>query len=214
MPRIVETAVYELHELPEAAKEKARQWYREDGLIDEWYDFVFEDFRTVCGLLGIDLETRPVRLMGGGTRDDPCIYFRGFWSQSDGASFSGSYGYRQNAARAIREHAPHDKTLHAIADALQDTQRRNFFQLVAGIRRQGRDCHANAMSITVDRDSPSWQDMTESAEDVVIEAIRDLAHWLYRQLKLEYESQTSDEAVDEAIICNEWTFTESGKRFG
>jgi len=44
MPRIIETTVYELDELSEAAKEKARSWYREHGLLDEWHDFVFEDF--------------------------------------------------------------------------------------------------------------------------------------------------------------------------
>ncbi len=214
MPRIVETTVYELRELSEAAKEKARSWYREHGLFDEWYDFVFEDFQAICGLLGIDLETRPVRLYGGGTREDPCIFFRGFWSQGDGASFSGTYGYKPDAARAIRGHAPEDATLHAIADRLQDLQRRNFYQLTAGISRQGRYCHEYTMSITMDRDSPTGQDMTADAEDAVTEAMRGLARWLYRQLELEYESQTSDEAADEAIQCNEWTFTDSGKRFG
>ena len=66
----------------------------------------------------------------------------------------------------------------------------------------------------MERDSPTWQDMTEDAEEAVIEALRDLARWLYRQLEREYEHQTSDAVVDETIAANDYTFTASGRRFG
>ena len=214
MSRIIKTVVYELHELSGAARQKARQWYREHCMHHDWHDFVFEDFQIICRLLGIDLDTQPVPLLGGGVRDDPCIFFRGFSFQGDGASFSGAYAHRRGAAPAIREHAPCDKTLHAIADTLQNIQRRNFYQLTASIRQQGRYCHEYTMSITVDRDSPTGQDLTEGAENAIAETMRDLARWLYRQLEAEYESQSSDEAADETIGANEWTFTESGIRFG
>ena len=70
------------------------------------------------------------------------------------------------------------------------------------------------MAISVERASPTWQDMTPEAEAIVIEALRDLARWLYRQLEREYDYLTPDEAVDEAITANEYTFTEAGRRFG
>jgi hypothetical protein len=70
------------------------------------------------------------------------------------------------------------------------------------------------MVISVERDSPTYQDMTADAEEMVIEALRDLARWLYRHLEREYDYLTSDEAVDEAITANEYTFTEAGRRFG
>ena len=70
------------------------------------------------------------------------------------------------------------------------------------------------MAISVERDSPTWQGMTADAEEVVTEALRDLARWLYRQLEREYEYLTSDEAVDETIAANDYTFTETGRRFG
>ena len=82
MPRTVETVVYELEELPEAAKESARAWYRETCLEHEWYDAVFDDFETICRILGVTLRTSPVRLMGGGTRENPHLFFRGFASQA------------------------------------------------------------------------------------------------------------------------------------
>jgi len=56
--------------------------------------------------------------------------------------------------------------------------------------------------------------MTPDAEDIVTEALRDLARWLYRQLEREYEYLTSDEAVDESLRANDYTFTEAGRRFG
>ena len=214
MPRIVEVPVYEIGELSDKAKEKARAWYREHCMDFDWYDFVFEDFGTICGLIGIDLSTSTVRLMGGGTRDEPKIYFRGFWSQGDGASFEGVYRYACGGSGKLRNHAPKDAELHAIADALQDIQKRNFYQLVAGIRQQGRYCHEFTMAVEVERDSGNYQDMTADAEDVLTEAFRDLARWLYRRLREEYEHLTSDAAIDESIAANEWTFTEAGVRFG
>lgn len=74
--------------------------------------------------------------------------------------------------------------------------------------------HEYCMAISVERDSPSWQNMTTDAEETVIEALRDLARWLYRQLKREYDDLTSDESVDEAITANDYTFTAAGRRFG
>lgn len=214
MPEIVETIVYRLNELSEAAKEKARAWYREGAFDHDWFEFVYEDFERVSEILGLRLKTRSVRLHGGGTRQKPCIWFRGFWSQGDGACFETFYSYRKTARRRIREYAPQDAELHRIADAFQAIQRRNFYQLSAEARHRGHYCHEYCMAISVERDSPTYQDMTADAEEAVIEALRDLARWLYRQLEREYERQTSDEAVDEAIIANEYTFTETGRRFG
>ena len=214
MPRVIEIAVFTIDELSDAAKERARAWYRESCLDYEWYDFVYEDFETICKILGVTLGTTPVRLYGGGTRDKPQVTFSGFASQGDGASFVGRYCYARGAARAIRAHAPQDTELHRIADELQALQRRNFHQLHASIRQSGRYCHEYTMAIEVERDSPTWQPPTDDAEDAVIEALRDLARWLYRQLRSEYEHQTSDEAVDENLAINELTFTADGTRFG
>ena len=214
MPRIVETTVFTIDELSDAAKESARIWYRDQGLHDEWYDFVYEDFGTICGILGVTLGTTPVRLYGGGTRDKPQIYWSGFSFQGDGASFEGRYSHAKGAGKAIRAHAPQDTKLHRIADELQALQRKNFWQVHATVRQHGRYCHEYTMAIEVERDSPTWQPMTDRAEDTVVEALRDLARWLYRQLRSEYEHQTSDDAVDEIVGINEWTFTADGKRFG
>ena len=213
MPQTIETTVYTIDELSDAATENARTWYRDQGIHDDWYDYVYDDFETICRIIGITLQTSPVRLYEGGTRDQPHIWFRGFWSQGDGACYEGTYAHASGSARALRAHAPEDAELHRIADALQHAQRRNFFQLHATFKRTGRYSHANSMEIDVERDSPTWQPIAESSDDDVTEALRDLAHWLYRQLQDSYEAETSDEAVDEVIAINEWTFTADGSYF-
>ena len=134
MPDIIETTVYRFDELSDAAREKARAWYREGGLDYDWYDTVYEDFQRIAEILGLNLKTRTVRLMGGGTRQDPCIWFRGFSSQGDGACFESWYSYPKDAPRLIREHAPQDTELHRIADALQSQiQWQNITTVLPGV---------------------------------------------------------------------------------
>jgi hypothetical protein len=69
-------------ELDDAAKERARDWYRE--CIDE-DDFSCEidEFASICDILGIDLKTHEVALMSGKTRSDPNIYWSVGYCQSD-----------------------------------------------------------------------------------------------------------------------------------
>jgi len=60
------------------------------------------------------------------------------------------------------------------------------------------------------RDSPTWQPPTEGAKEIVTEAIRDPACWLYRQLEAKYDHLISDAAIEEGAVVNEYTFTEAG----
>jgi len=214
MPDVIETTVYTFEELDERAQERARDWYRQASAHDDWHATVFEDFERICEILGVDLATRPVRLFGGGTRTKPCIWFSGFASQGDGACFEGSYSYRKGASRAIRAYAPRDERLAAIADELQQIQRKNLYALEARIAHRGRYYHEHSMEISVERSSDRDQPSTADAEEGVSEALRDLAQWLYRQLEQEYDHQMSSEVVDEGIIANGCTFTEAGCRFG
>ncbi len=214
MPQVIATTVYHLNELPERAKDRARSWYRKGGFDHDWYDADYEDFQRIAEILGIRLNIRTVRLVGGRTREDPCIWFSGFWSQGDGASWTGSYAYRKSAAADLRAYAPQHQTLHRIAARLQEAQRQNFYQLSAKVTHRGNYCHAYSMDIAVTRDSPSSQEIAGDAEAIIVDALRDLANWLYRQLEQEYDYLTSDEAVDETLIANGYTFTEEGRRFG
>lgn len=213
MPETITTTVYRLDELADGPKEIARTWYRQSAPFDDWHDGVYDDFERVCEILGVELARRSVRLYGGGTRQEACIWFSGFWNQGDGACFAGHYRYAQGAARKIRDHAPQDPELHRIVDALAAVQRPNFYELEAEIRHDGRTYHEHTMAITVESANSVGKEVSPEAEEALIEALRDLARWLYRQLEREYEYQTSDDVVDEAILANDYTFTLAGERF-
>ncbi len=74
MPQVIETVVYPIGELDDSAKDAARAWYRQHCMDHAWYDFVYEDFETVCTILGIALRTSPATLAGGATREEPHVY--------------------------------------------------------------------------------------------------------------------------------------------
>lgn len=214
MPEIIETIVYQLHELGPRAKAEARDWYRQRAYDHDWFEFAYDDFEEICVFLGITLARRSVRLFGGGTRGAPQILFSGFSSQGDGACFEGTYRYARDASANLKAHAPKETWLHMIADQLQTLQQHNFYQLRADIRHRGRYYHEYCMDITVERSAANGQEMTADADEALIELFRDLARWLYRRLEREYDDLNSDEVVDEGIRANEYTFTETGRRFG
>ncbi|WP_320741261.1 antitoxin of toxin-antitoxin stability system [Enterobacter sp. 166D1] len=214
MSRIIDITVYTLDELSESARENARDWYRKHALNDDWYQNVFDEFFGICNILGVDIKTYRLSLLSGGSCQHFCIWFSGFCHQGDGAAFEGDYAYQPKAVYRIREHYPEDADLHRIADLLQATQLHNGGQLHATIRHHGQHIHENCMTITVERHSPSGQDIATDSEAAVTEAIRLLARWLYDWLESEYGWQTSPAIVDDDIIDGKYTFTESGQRFG
>lgn len=213
MPDIICTTVYQFPELSDAAKEKARRWYREAAFHDDWWDVVYDDFERICDILGVSLKRRSVRLMGAAPGRSPASGFRGFRHKGTVLPSRRRLDTPM-APREIRAYAPQDQILHGIADRLQAAQRQNFYQLSADVTHRGRYYHEYCMSIDVSRDSPTGQPPTAGSEETVVETLRDLARWLYRQLEAEYDHLTSDEAVEEGIVINEYTFTEGGRRFG
>lgn len=196
--RTITTNVYQFDELSEKAKEKAREWYRQaDFFITDW---TIEDAVQIAEILGIIFDTN---------KQGVCVYWSGFCSQGDGASFDGSYRYAKGATKAIRQHAPQDTELHRIADKLLSAQRARFYKLRATCKARGHYFHSVCMGVGVMQDGGYADDAHERA---ITEALREFADWIYKQLQREYEFQSSDEQVDEAIRANEYEFTENGER--
>ena len=221
--KVIETTVFKFEELDDDAKEIARTWYRSDDYpFWQWWDFVYEDFERICKILGVEIaDNRPNHNGGKGKQ----IYFSGFWSQGDGASFFGSYTYKKGSCKAIREYNPKDKDLHQIADTLRDLQKTVFYDAYVSITEiSSHYCHSNTMTAHVE----SYREVAypqlgtgtffptqfqKSLADDFLEAFRDLAHWLYSSLQREYEWMISDEYVDDMMQANEYDFLESGKVF-
>lgn len=212
MPTTKTYTVYTYDELPnDRAQERARDWYRNATANDmsDIAECVVDDTCEVAAILGIAIATRPVRLMGGGTGHKPEIYYSVSACQGDGACFQGRYRFAPKACSRIRQHAPQDTDLHAIADTLRDLQRPYFYSLIADVRHTGRYYHEHSVTIHVDSDLRSPDGDTCEA---IAEELRDFMRWIYRRLEREFEYQLSDEVIIESIRANEYTFDEHGNR--
>ena len=205
--KTIKVKVYGIDELSDAAKEKARAWYRENGFNYEWWDSVYQDAVTCGKIMGVEI--------GKKDKGQPAIFFSGFSSQGDGASFEGTYGRAAGSRKAIRAHAPKDNTLHKIADALANVQKAaGRGQVRARIKAGGRECHEYSMDVEAFAENKAGEEieLPESVEAALTEAMRDFARWIYGQLRAEYVYLSSDEAVDETIRANEYEFLEDGRR--
>lgn len=204
MPRTVSVTTYGIEELEGAARERARDWHRQHGMHEAWYDHVFEDFKAIAKCLGLTL---------AGTEGTPAIYFRGFSYQGQGASFEGSYRHRARSTQAIREHAPADTALHAIADALDRVQARFGNGLAVEITKPGRGEHEYMMECEVRQTHDDGPLPDDTAQEAISEQMRALARWLYAALESTWEAETADEAVDEDLEMNDVRFTADGRVF-
>lgn len=200
MSTIIETEVFTFDELTDEAKEKAREWYREGALDYEWWDGVYDTAKTAGACLGIDVDK---------------IYFSGFWSQGDGACFTGRYSYRKGWRKALKAEFGGETLgkLTTIGEALQAVQKPAFYKLAASVKNTGRGSDEYSVTIDVDtRDMPETGGRVD--EDDLKDALRDFMRWIYRQLEAEHEWLRADEQVDESIRMNEYTFTVDGEQFG
>jgi hypothetical protein len=221
MPRIetVTRVLYQFDELSEPGKERAREWFRRAEDDDIWAESVIEDAVRLGELLGIEFDTRPVKLMGGGTRQEPKVWWSLSYSQGDGACFEGTYRYRKNSAKLVAAEAPPgegkgwegNNEINRIARELADIQRIYRYGLIANVSHHlgAHYYHEHNTDITVylrEVEAP------KEAEETVAELLRDFMRWIYRQLEKEDKYRRSDEVVDETIRANEYEFTEDGER--
>ena len=199
MSTIIKTEVFLFDELADEAKERAREWYRDGALDYEWWDGVYDTAKTAGACLGIDVDA---------------IYFSGFWSQGDGACFTGTYRYRKGWRAALRAEFSGDAyaRLTTIGEALQAVQKPAFYKLAASVRHTGRGSDEYSTAIHEDtRDVPDGLPVYEIS---LKDALRDFMRWIYRQLEAEHDWLMADEQVDESIRANEYTFTVDGEQFG
>ena len=206
--------IYTFDELDDTAKERAREWCRQDQseylhLDYDWFDFIYDYAQRVAEILGIEFDAKHIPLMDGTTRPEPKIWFSGFWTQGSGASFEGSYRYARGAAKRIRAYAPNDKILHGIADDLQSAQKNHLYQLEASCSHRGRYYNSGSMAVVGYHREDSCRDIGD-AEITIEEALRDFADWIYKSLEAEYDWLLADEQIDDSIRANEWEFDVDG----
>ena len=195
----IEKEVFKFDELSDRAKDEVRLW-----LSDDWDDWSceYDDFVRMGKILGIEIDTCPVKLMGGGYLEEPKIYWRGFYYQSDYLTFEGRYRYAKGAVKAMKAET-NDPELIRIAEALQAAQRPYFYRLEAFMSTR-RDY----MIVEVEDREDNYREIPDKD---VEEAMRDFAHWMFRQLRDEYDYRNSDEYISETCEANEYEFDNNGR---
>lgn len=186
--------VYSFDELSTEAKQKALDSNREINIYDEWYEGIYMDTKLIAGAFGLRLDE---------------IYLSGFWSQGDGACFTGSYSYKKDSLSLLKsylgENAEQSEP-YRIAKALQEIQRKQFYSVECEIAQRGMYSHSHTMYLS-SFDAKRY----DETENDVLRCFRAYADWIYKSLQQEYEYQTSDDAVKEQL--QEFEFTENGKIF-
>lgn len=191
-------------DIPQEILDKYRDWNVSEGI--DWWDTTFEKFVEDMAAKGIQTDTEKV-------------WFRGFWSQGDGACYKGYIETRKflDAHPHLREEFPHHAALNALDEA----------EPQFSIEKSGSYTHEFTMSLTMLHDVDTEQHFNmdeplgahahkhlddginselEGLEESVLEIVRGYAKTLYENLEEEYEYLTSDEAVKEAIEANDlWT---------
>lgn len=196
----IEIKLYSFDELSEQAKDRAIEdtKYSEGYLNYEWWDSVYEDYKENIIAEYFDVTK---------------IYFSGFWSQGDGAMFEYD--------------GITDKLFNDFVDSLDlSPMRKQWLKTQGYVSAQGRQSghyyHEKSCSHRIYLEPNfSWQsaetfaNWIESFQDDFEEYVKDeyveLACSLYSALEEEYDYLTSDEAIKEHLIINEYRFTEDGK---
>jgi hypothetical protein len=207
--KTIKLKLYQFAELNEDAKGKALKELFDINVFVDWYDFIYDDFVSIAETIGITVNRKR-------------IYFQGFYSQGDGSAFEASVSLpdllngiaRQNwktYAPQLELNLSQPEMERRLLKLLMD----NKVDCYGKITQPSRGYYVSA---SLDTDFPNnrhnyskIESELEKLEGWFIEVAEALNHYLYKSLRDEYEYQTSEKAIIEAIEANEYSFTTDGK---
>lgn len=176
-------------DLSEERKAKIRDDNRDINFGHEWWDGIYDWVKETGEAFGLRI-------------DD--IYFSGFYTQGDGACFTGRLYFKEcNESDLPEAVKPIYNTLHQINSLIKILD--SDGELYVSISHRGNYSHEGNMSFSYDDyGSEEVSDLLREKEDDIEEALRDYARWIYARLEDENEYLSSDEAVDEALYDTEY----------
>jgi hypothetical protein len=173
-------------DLPEDVKEQLREKHRYVHVDHDWWEYTYDWAKEEAEKFGLDIED---------------IYFSGFSSQGDGASFAGELGFKECDVTDLNEGA---KALYDVLAGVYGLIKivAEDSELRVHIEQRGNYYHENTMGFdyyTRYDNTDEVDTILATKEEEIEEALRDYARWIYRTLEKDYDYLTSDEAIDEYL---------------
>jgi hypothetical protein len=218
-----EQTEFSYKELSAKAQEKARQWFSE-SLDYEWWEHTYENAKAGGPERGFEIED---------------IRFSGFWSQGDGASWTGSVNIKEFLDYHLKEDNPDYGRYFILQAILAETN--DWVERYTNVNRRGfHYVHDNTMFLeTINysglenldaddeerlqeegplqradiyqlREGINIDRLIDDLETWVIEEAQAYARQIYDDLESEYEHLTSEESLVESAESNGWMFDEDG----
>ncbi len=214
---------YSFNELSPEAQENALDNNRNINVDhDDWHDWIIDDFKEeMLEKFGFDV-------------DD--AQYTGFFSQGDGASFTGEAidkplfmrealgvtsssdvfdnGDERSGEDELRSlmgdlrNIGFDNRERFTADDLYFKVKRNSSRYSHENTIEG-DVEADYLDIEVD-DERDFDGFVQDLEQKTTGWAREKSRELYRRLENEYDAQTSDESVKDTLVDNDYAFDEEG----
>jgi hypothetical protein len=190
-------------ELSDKAKARVRNEHRYYEVHDDWWDYTYEDAQRMGLLLGIEIDDRRFKTLGGGTSTSPNISF-----DDHDVSFTGKYTFVSGAADKVKTET-NDAELLRIAEALTAIQ--VSVKLLHGFTHE---CEISSECQFDQFDGPDdpFDDGDYSASQKEIDQLVrvDFAAWIKKQLDAEEEWLTSDECLDNRLSDDDIEYDEDG----
>lgn len=186
--------LYRLDELSSEAQERALEKNRDINAHQDWHEFTIDKWKERLEELGFS---------------NPDISFSGFSSQGDGASFTATINFH-----TLLNHLIMCNIDPALCDVALRFAENN--QLSGSILRLDRHySHEKTVVVSLELDyfhdpRKIWRDKELELTNTVQIYAREIMRKIYKELEAEYEYLTSDEAVKESLIINEYDFTAEG----
>lgn len=209
--KTIQINLYSFEELDDNAKQKALKAYHDLNTDYNWWEFIYDDFISICDYLGISV-------------DKEAIHFEGFYSQGDGSSFGAEVDLskllKSIKIEGWREYAPKQEfgfTLPDMDNRVRTLVNDGKIDLSPRIIPRQR-----GYGVVVDLGTDFQSDYHKN-HDLIYGELDKLEKWLngiaeilnaflYRFLQNEYEYQTTDEAIAESIEANDYCFTVDGNK--
>lgn len=189
--KIQKVKTYTFEELPEETQNKVIEKYYDINAGYYWEEVEKWNFEDKLKKLGYQVESKN-------------IYWCGFSSQGDGASFEGSI----NIIDWIK-----NRKLSKKYRGLVKYLSTNGIDCTINIKTIGRYCHSYSMFVEVDNSDyeDKYEGITSEIATAVQAEARQLADEFYKELENKYDLITSEEVIKETLIDNEYYFTEDGE---